>query len=114
MDPAPEPFDTGLAPEELDPERPRPFDTPWGSYALHTVDGRVVAAQSFCPHMQGPLFEGTRSGPEITCPWHSWRFSLETGECTASPDPEARHSRLRFCDVRVGAKGTFELTPRGA
>ena len=107
-------FDTGLRPDELGPEHPRPFDTPWGSFALHRVAGRVVAAQSFCPHLLGPLFEGTRSGEEITCPWHAWRFSLVTGVCAAGAEPALRErARLRFCDVEVGPRGTFVLRPRG-
>jgi nitrite reductase/ring-hydroxylating ferredoxin subunit len=103
-------FDTGLRPKELDPDRPVPFDTPWGSYALYTVEGEVIASQSFCPHMQGPLFQGTQSGREITCPWHRWRFSLEDGRCTARDDgaPEDVENLL-FREVRIGERGTFIL-----
>ena len=104
-------FDTDLRPGELDPDRPVPFDTPWGSFALYSVEGRVVAAQSFCPHMQGPLFQGTRSGSEMTCPWHRWRFSLADGRCTAREDgaPEDVPCLL-FREVRVGPRGTFVLS----
>src|SRR5258708_14071820 len=69
-------FDTGLREKDLDPQRPAPIATPWGSFALYVVDGRVRAVQSFCPHLDGPLFQGTQSGETITCPWHQCRFSL--------------------------------------
>ena len=111
-DPTPDSFDTGLAPEDLDPERPPPFDTPWGHFSLYTVDGRVVCAESFCPHLLGPLFQGTLSGKVMTCPWHQWQFSLESGECTWAPTEEARaSSRIAFLDVTVEG-GTFVLRPR--
>lgn len=107
-------FDTGVRPAEVVPDRPRPFDTPWGSFALHLVSGRVVAAQSFCPHLLGPLFEGTRSGDEITCPWHAWRFSLTSGACTSGPGRDLRErAPLRFCDVELGPSGTLVLRPQG-
>lgn len=72
-------FDTGLRPSDIDPARPRPIDTPWGSFTIFSCAGRFFATQSFCPHLLGPLFQGTLSGETVTCPWHQWRFSLETG-----------------------------------
>ena len=75
-----EAFDTGLRLCDLDPGRPVPLETPWGSIALFAIEGDVFAVQSFCPHLQGPLFQGTLSGEIVTCPWHQWRFSLRSGE----------------------------------
>jgi nitrite reductase/ring-hydroxylating ferredoxin subunit len=72
-------FDTGLRPYEVLPDRPLPIDTPWGSFAIFRCGDRFFATQSFCPHLLGPLFQGTLSGDTVTCPWHQWRFSLETG-----------------------------------
>ena len=106
-------FDTGLAPAELDPDRPRPFDTPWGSFALYQLDGEVLAVQSFCPHMLGPLFQGTRSGDEMSCPWHRWRYSLRTGERTYAPDDSDPGPPLEFCEVGLSERGTYELRPTG-
>ena len=54
-------FDTRLAPQQLDPERPVPFDTPWGHYALYTVRGEVRAASSFCPHLLGPCSKAPKA-----------------------------------------------------
>jgi nitrite reductase/ring-hydroxylating ferredoxin subunit len=99
-------FDTGIRADELQAERPRPVDTPWGSFALYVVEGRVIASQSFCPHLEGPLFQGSIVGSQVTCPWHRWRFDLLTGERLDAPD--AAH-RLRSCAVRTSAKGTLEL-----
>ncbi|MFT5478749.1 MAG: nitrite reductase/ring-hydroxylating ferredoxin subunit [Planctomycetota bacterium] len=103
-------FDTGVTPAQVDPERPRPFDTPWGSFALYTVESRLVAAQSFCPHMLGPLLEGSLSGDEIVCPWHTWRFSLTTGVCTDCPNGE-QPAGLQFCALHIGPAGTLVMGP---
>jgi nitrite reductase/ring-hydroxylating ferredoxin subunit len=71
---------TGLLRSALDPKRATPIETPWGTYALHLVDGDVVCTQAYCPHMEGPLFEGTRSGSRLVCPWHAWIYDLSTGK----------------------------------
>jgi len=108
-DPPDEVFDTGLFPEDLDPERPRFLPTPWGELALYVLTDRIVAASAFCPHLLGPLFQGTRSGDRITCPWHRWSFSLTTGERT---DAETR-DRIQVLPTRIGPTGSVVLDPPG-
>ncbi len=106
-------FDTQLSPAEIDPSRPEPIETPWGSFAIFSIEGRLLAVQSFCPHMQGPLFQGTLAGLSLTCPWHEWRFSLATGKRL---DGEGREfpggAMLDFLEVRLGPAGTILLSPR--
>ena len=105
-------FDTGLRPEDLDPERPEPFDTPWGSFAVYVVDGQPLAAPSFCPHMEGPLFQGTLAGRLVACPWHGWRFDLVSGACTWRPEgEESQVAPLKRLDLRLSAQGTLEMLP---
>ena len=104
-------YDTDLRPSDLDPERPIPLETPWGSISLYVVAKQVLAAQSFCPHLEGPLFQGTLSGDTITCPWHQWRFSLVTGERVDLPGRLGAHrTRILRCDVDLGPRGTFVLS----
>jgi len=111
-----EPFDTGLSPRDVDPERPRPVETPWGPVAILSCAERLFAVQSFCPHLGGPLFQGTISGETVTCPWHHWRFSLATGrrlELDGRPHPGG--DSLIVCDVQAGPRGTLVLSaPRRA
>lgn len=106
-------FDTHLAPAEIDPSRPEPIETPWGSFAIFALSRGLVAVQSFCPHMEGPLFQGTLSGETLTCPWHEWRFSLATGRHI---DPDGIEipggAKLAFLDVHLGPRGTILLSPR--
>jgi hypothetical protein len=38
-----------------------------------------------CPHLGGPLAEGTVEDGCVTCPWHGYRFDLRTGRCVSGP-----------------------------
>jgi nitrite reductase/ring-hydroxylating ferredoxin subunit len=107
-----EAFDTHRTPAEIDPSRPEPIETPWGSFAIFSLSRGLVAVQSFCPHMEGPLFQGTLCGETLTCPWHEWRFSLATGERLDPDDDAPGSTRLAFLDVRIGPGGTILLAPR--
>lgn len=104
-------FDTGLAREDLDPRRPAPIETPWGSMAVFVVGAELFAAQSFCPHLQGPLFQGTVTGEDVVCPWHQWRFSLRSGRrlnlLTSILDERCS---LLVCNLRIGPRGTILLS----
>lgn len=101
-------FDTRLRVDEIEPDCPRPIATPWGEFSLFRLDEGVAAVQSFCPHLGGPLFQGTRSGDELTCPWHLWCFSLRSGERV---DARAGSVRLARCPGRLGPEGTWILDP---
>ena len=47
---------------------------------LANVNGSLSAIDNICPHRQGPLGQGWLEGEAVVCPWHSWTFSLKTGE----------------------------------
>jgi nitrite reductase/ring-hydroxylating ferredoxin subunit len=103
-------FDTGLLPGDIDPERPRPILTPWGTMALYRVGNSVHAVQAFCPHLDGPLFEGSLCAGIVTCPWHGWRYDLATGRRVDALRPFQAEPLVR-CDVRHGPAGTLILVP---
>jgi nitrite reductase/ring-hydroxylating ferredoxin subunit len=109
MSAADETFDTRLTPGDIDPERPRPLLTPWGTLALYRLGEQVHALQAFCPHLDGPLFEGSLCDGEITCPWHGWRFDVATGERVDAQRPIAGSAPLVRCAVRLGPAGTLVL-----
>lgn len=105
-------FDTGIRPADLDPDRPLPLETPWGSFSLFVVAGRVLAAQSFCPHLGGPLFQGTLRGSVVMCPWHLWCFSLETGaRVDLAGKLLASSARIATLPVATSSFGTLVLGP---
>lgn len=104
-------FDTGLAPEDADG---RLVHAPWGAVAtFRRADGTWIAASAWCPHVDGPLWEGSRGGAdELACPWHGWRFSLRTGRCTWAPPADAAEAAgagVELIAVEVGPAGTLVL-----
>ena len=50
------------------------------SVCLANVAGELSALDNCCPHRGAPLAEGWLEGQSVVCPWHSWTFSLKTGE----------------------------------
>lgn len=64
--------------------------------AIFNVKGEYHALLNFCVHQGAPLCEGQTTGEStvaedgtwiydrskrlISCPWHAWRFDIETGE----------------------------------
>lgn len=109
FDTGPAEFDTGIRPDQVDPQHPRPIITPWGEYSLFRIAGEILVAQSFCPHLSGPLFQGTLHRDTVTCPWHFWRFSLRTGERLGWAWGGTGKERLSLCSARVGPAGTLVL-----
>ena len=41
--------------------------------------GGLFATQAECPHRNAPLCEGIVGGTTLVCPFHSWKFDLQTG-----------------------------------
>lgn len=69
--------------------------------AVANVDGTHVAFQNLCPH------QGTSLGGRpvvdciITCPMHSSRYDLRTGECVAPAEGDGFDQDLILFDVEV-------------
>ena len=97
-------FDTGLALADLVSKQAKFVKTPWGEFALYESNSELFCASAFCPHMEGPLFEGSIIAGIATCPWHSWRFRLSDG---MRIDEEDCEHRLTICKTRIGPAGTI-------
>lgn len=112
----------------------RVSEIPDGGRRLVTVKGRPIALfrqgdeffaiANRCPHLGGPLVEGTRAalvtsdcpgryetsraGEIIRCPWHAWEFDLRTGRSVSDP---ARFGARRFpAEVQELAVETFPVS----
>lgn len=76
--------------------------------AIARVDERYFAVDALCSHMGVPLdggsVTGDHAGGEITCPWHSARFCLQTGVKKSGPGA----CGLKTYPVRV-VEQTIEL-----
>ena len=57
-------------------------------FALMKWNGRVFALDNRCPHEGYPLSEGSVNIQDcvLTCNWHNWKFSLDTGENISGED----------------------------
>lgn len=53
--------------------------------AVWNVEGRLYGAEDFCPHLGGPLSEGTLEGACVRCPWHGAKFDLASGKVLEGP-----------------------------
>lgn len=75
--------------------------------ALLRHEGRFSALDNRCPHMGGPLGEGTIEFGRLVCPWHGREFDPFTGACDSFPDPvESFPVETRDDGVYVGLPGT--------
>ncbi len=64
----------------------RVVKSPKGDIAVfRSADDEVFALHDKCPHKGGPLSQGMVAGKVVTCPMHSWKIQLESGEAVA-PD----------------------------
>src|SRR5262245_22833097 len=49
-------------------------------------DEKVRVTDAYCPHLGADLGVGGKvEGCEIRCPFHAWKFSGDTGQCTEVP-----------------------------
>lgn len=53
--------------------------------ALFNVDGTHWVLDDACPHRGGPLSEGGLDGAVVTCPWHGWRWDVQSGASVNNP-----------------------------
>lgn len=53
--------------------------------ALFKLEGCIYAIEGTCPHLGGPLGEGSLDENLVTCPWHGWQFDVKTGKCENMP-----------------------------
>jgi len=80
--------------------------------ALFKYKGTVYAVDEMCPHMGGPLHLGDieELGEAaqlcIVCPWHSWKYCLETGRLKV---PQKKNITLGTYPVKISDKGEVYL-----
>lgn len=54
-------------------------------FAVFPAGDGLRVTDAVCPHNQGPLDQGwVRDGRVVVCPWHWYRFDLDSGECETS------------------------------
>ncbi len=63
---------------------------------------KFFAVNSICPHMGGPMSCGKVEDGCITCPWHDWKFSLETGKTPNGHRLDRYEVTVEDGEVKVG------------
>lgn len=100
---------------------------------VFNVDGEFFALKNTCPHMGGPLCQGTvrgtseamvtadaqlevrwvRSGEIISCPWHHWEFEIKTGRTIFTSKQRVRGYPVSVepADIAQRLKAGVETVP---
>lgn len=75
--------------------------------AVYLHDGKPFVMDNYCPHAGGSLAAGfvdTEDGPPCAvCPWHYWKFRLDTGTLSSSPHVKVQTYPARLSDGQVEA-----------
>jgi len=69
---------------------------------MKDTDGTFRAMEYACRHEGADLSGGRIEGRVVTCPWHAWKYDLQTGECLWGAD-----TRLRNYGVKVEGEHVF-------
>ncbi len=71
------------------------------SIAIFNTGKRFYAINNACPHLGGPLNEGTLSGEVVTCPWHGWQYDLKSGCPITTPNVRTYPLRLKGDTLQI-------------
>lgn len=73
-----------------------------GCVAVFRTDvDEVFATSNTCAHKGGPLAEGIVHDRKVTCPLHSWVYSLETGEAQGADEGSIATYPVRLENGRI-------------
>lgn len=89
----------GLA--ELPDGATRTLELDGRSVLLSRFGDRVTCFENACAHMGMPLDGGDIDGGLITCPYHGFRYSLESGECLTAPEVQLQPHAVRVVGERI-------------
>lgn len=69
--------------------------------AIFKFDGKICAISNVCRHQNGPLGEGRIIDGCVTCPWHGYQYSPETGSSPPPFNEKVSTFRTKIVDGRV-------------
>jgi nitrite reductase/ring-hydroxylating ferredoxin subunit len=73
-------------------------------YAVFDSGGHLEVTDARCPHNGGPLTGGVVRDGAVICPWHSYCFDLQTGECRTAAGYRLRKYPVLSRDGRLFAE----------
>jgi nitrite reductase/ring-hydroxylating ferredoxin subunit len=90
-------FQTVLRTSDLAPGEMKVLALVGAEVVIANVSGHFFAFSNVCPHEEGPLGEGDLEGDIVTCPWHSSRFNVRSGDVVDGVTDDA----VRTYELRV-------------
>ena len=67
-------------------------------FVIINRDSKYYALYNKCPHMGGSLGDGEVKGEYLTCPLHSWEFSIENGKGPAGYEDSVPNFEIDISD----------------
>ena len=92
---------------EIEDDRGVPVELGDRVIAIFRTEGDYYAIDDTCPHKGVPLCDGLVDQKSVTCTWHGWRFSLETG-CGL----DGNRSKVGRYPVRISGENVEVGIPR--
>ena len=71
------------------------------SVLLSRFGDKVTCFENACAHMGMAMDGGEIAGGLITCPYHGFRYSLESGECLTAPEVQLQPHAVRVIGERI-------------
>src|SRR5215218_11208943 len=95
--------------EDLHDGKPKCVEADGTPVLLLRQGNRIRAIGATCPHLGGPLDEGSIEGDTVTCPWHGSVFCLDDGALIHGPatTPVAAYE-VQVEDGRVAIRANAE------
>jgi nitrite reductase (NADH) small subunit len=81
-------------------------------YVVFVIDGQLRVTDAACPHNGGPLAKGIVRDGSIICPWHWYRFDLQTGCCRTDASYGLRLYPVIWHDERAFVALPVNVRPR--
>ena len=69
---------------------PLPFEWAGEPWRLVELDGELTIHSTICPHWLGPLDDAPVVDGAVRCPWHGYRFDVQSGRCLTKPELRLR------------------------
>ena len=66
---------------DLEKSLPLTIQLKGGEFQIMAINNKLIARSTICPHLLGPLSDIDSDDLTVTCPWHGYRFDIETGQC---------------------------------
>ena len=82
------------------------------SIAIFNTGKRFYAINNACPHLGGPLNEGTLEGEVVTCPWHGWQYDLKSGCPITTPNVRTYPLRLDGDTLQIAVTPEAPMSDR--